>query len=127
MIHTDFSSYDSLLVNVGEDGHPISFNSDISLLQREEVLRMLPHSVDSLFDSSSQSNPYDNVSDDDIIENTKSRRMQSPSELMEWSQSLKNVANYKKFMSKKSSSSKSVSKEPPSSLSKEPSSGSSSE
>lgn len=102
MIYTEFTSYDSLLVNVDDAGHPISFNSDISLLKRDEVLRMLPHSVDSLLDSSSHINPYDNMSDDDIIENTKSRRLQSPSELKDWSDSLKNVANYKKSISKKS-------------------------
>lgn len=108
MITVEFSAYDSLLVNVDDEGHPVSFNSDISLLKREEVLRMLPHSVDSLFDSSSQSNPYENISDEEIIENTKSRRLQSPSDLKDWSDSLKNVANYKKSMSKKSQSSKSI-------------------
>lgn len=102
MIYTEFTSYDPLLANVGDDGHPISFNSDISLLKRDEVLQMLPHSVDSLFDSSSQSNPYADMTDDDIIENTKSRRLQSPSELKEWSDSIKNVANYKKAMHNKS-------------------------
>lgn len=109
MVTTEFTPYDSLIVNVDDKGRPISFNSDISLLKRTEVLNMLPNSVDSLFDSSSLSNPYVDMSDDDIIENTKSRRLQSPSELKQWSESLVNVANYKKAMYKKSRSNDSVS------------------
>lgn len=112
MIYTELTSFDPLLVNVGDDGHPISFNSDISLLKRDEVLRMLPHSVDSIFDPSSQSNPYENMTDSDIIENTKSRRLQSPSELKEWSESLKHAANYKKSMFKKSQRSESIPSDP---------------
>lgn len=111
MITTEFTPYDSLLVNLDEDGKPMSFNSDISLFKRNEVLNMLPKSVDSLFDASSQSNPYTDMSDDDIMENTKSRRIQSPSELKSWSDSLKYLADFKTSRYKQSLSSKrSVSK-----------------
>lgn len=102
MITTDFAPFDSLLVNLDENGKPCSFNSDVSLLKRKEVLDMLPRSIDSLVDNGSFNNPYDGMSDDEIINNTKSRRIQSPSELKDWSESISEFANYKKAQSKKS-------------------------
>lgn len=88
MITLELSPYDSLLVNLDKDGNISSFNSDVSLLQRADVLSMLPQSVNSLVDTNASQSPYDGISDDDIISHTRSRRIQSPSELADWSKSL---------------------------------------
>lgn len=88
MITLELTPYDSLLVNLDKDGHISSFNSDVSLLQRADVLSMLPQSVNSLVDYNASRSPYDGMSDDDIISSTKSRRIQSPSELEEWGMSV---------------------------------------
>lgn len=88
MITLQLEPYDGFLTNLDEKGHIISFNSDVSLLQRSDIVSMLPNSLDALFDKNASSNPYDGMSDDEIIYHTKSRRIQSPSELSEWSKSL---------------------------------------
>lgn len=88
MIKLFLEPYDGFLTNIDEKGNIISFNSDISLLQRSDIVDMLPQSLDSLFDKNASNNPYDGMSDDDIISHTKSRRLQSPSELSDWSKSL---------------------------------------
>lgn len=88
MITLELTPYDSLLVNLDKDGNISSFNSDVSLLQRADVLSMLPESVNSLVDNNASHSPYDGMSDDDIISHTRSRRIQSPSEIEDWSKSL---------------------------------------
>lgn len=88
MITLELTPYDSMLVNLDKDGNISSFNSDVSLLQRADVLSMLPQSVNSLVDNQASHSPYDGMSDDDIISHTRSRRIQSPSELADWSKSL---------------------------------------
>lgn len=88
MITLELTPYDSLLVNLDKDGNISSFNSDVSLLQRADVLSMLPQSVNSLVDNNASHSPYDGMSDEDIISHTRSRRIQSPSELSDWSKSL---------------------------------------
>lgn len=88
MITLELTPYDSLLVNLDKDGNISSFNSDVSLLQRADVISMLPQSVNSLVDNQASNSPYDGMSDDDIISHTRSRRIQSPSELADWSKSL---------------------------------------
>lgn len=88
MIKLALEPYDGFLTNLDENGNIISFNSDVSLLQRPDIVNMLPNSLDALFDKNASNNPYDGMSDDDIISHTKSRRVQSPSELSDWSKSL---------------------------------------
>ena len=88
MITLQLEPYDGFLTNLDEKGNIISFNSDVSLLQRSDIVSMLPNSLDALFDKNASSNPYDGMTDDDIMFHTKSRRIQSPSELAEWSKSL---------------------------------------
>lgn len=88
MITLKLEPYDGFLTNLDEKGNIISFNSDVSLLQRSDIVSMLPNSLDALFDKNAASNPYDGMSDDEIMYHTKSRRIQSPSELSEWSKSL---------------------------------------
>lgn len=88
MIKLLLEPYDGFLTNIDEKGNIISFNSDISLLQRSDIADMLPQSLDSLFDNNASNNPYEGMSDDAIISHTKSRRLQSPSELSDWSKSL---------------------------------------
>lgn len=107
MITLELTPYDSLLVNLDKDGNISSFNSDVSLLQRADVLSMLPQSVSSLVDPNSSYTPYDGMSDDDIISSTKSRRIQSPSELEDWSKSVKNEFDFEISRSKRSPSSSS--------------------
>lgn len=104
MITLELTPYDSLLVNLDKDGNISSFNSDVSLLQRADVLSMLPQSVNTLVDPNSSHSPYDGMSDEDIISSTKSRRIQSPSELEDWSKSVENEFNFELSRSKRSSS-----------------------
>lgn len=106
MITLELTPYDSLLVNLDKDGNISSFNSDVSLLQRADVLSMLPQSVNSLVDSNASSSPYDGMSDDDIIASTKSRRIQSPSELEDWSKSVEHEFNFEVERAKRSSTKK---------------------
>ena len=51
MITLELTPYDSLLVNLDKDGNISSFNSDVSLLQRADVISMLPQSLNSLVDN----------------------------------------------------------------------------
>ena len=51
MITLQLEPYDGFLTNLDENGNIISFNSDISLLQRKDIVEMLPNSLDALFDS----------------------------------------------------------------------------
>lgn len=102
MITLELTPYDSLLVNLDKDGNISSFNSDVSLLQRADVLSMLPQSVNSLVDTNASSSPYAGMSDDDIISSTKSRRVQSPSELDDWSKSVEKAFNFEVERAKRS-------------------------
>ena len=108
MITLQLQPYDGLLTNLDENGNILSFNSDISLLQRKDVVEMLPNSLDVLFDSNASNNPYDGMPDDEIFSLTKSRRVQSPSELKDWSDALKEDANFEVAKAKSKSKSKSI-------------------
>lgn len=109
MITLQLEPYDGFLTNLDENGNIISFNSDISLLQRKDIVEMLPNSLDALFDSNASLNPYDGMQDDEIFSLTKSRRVQSPSELKAWSDALKEDANFEVAKAKSKSMSKSKS------------------
>lgn len=111
MITLQLQPYDGFLTNLDENGNIISFNSDISLLQRKDVVEMLPNSLDALFDSNASNNPYDGMPDDEIFSLTKSRRVQSPSELKDWSDALKEDANFEVAKAKSNSKSKSKTKD----------------
>lgn len=108
MITLQLEPYDGFLTNLDENGNIISFNSDISLLQRKDIVEMLPNSLDALFDSNASNNPYDGMHDDEIFSLTKSRRVQSPSELKAWSDALKEDANFEVAKANANSKSKSI-------------------
>ena len=119
MITLQLQPFDGFLTNLDENGNIISFNSDISLLQRQEVLELLPNSLDALFDSNASNNPYDGMQDEEIFSLTKSRRVQSPSELKDWSDALKEDANFEVAKAKSKTKSKSNSSSSDSSTSSE--------
>ena len=100
MITLQLEPYDGFLTNLDENGNIISFNSDVSLLQRKDIVEMLPNSLDALFDSNASVNPYEGMPDDEIFSLTKSRRVQSPSELQDWSDALQEDANFELAKSK---------------------------